>query len=270
MSASEPGSAGRASSAGGRRAARLAGRSTGRVAIVGAGPGDPELLTLKGKRLLEEAEAVVHDRLVAPEIVALAARAELVDAGKTPGRPGMSQPEIDALLVRLAREGKRVVRLKGGDPTVFGRISSELEALVAAGIPFEIVPGISSAIAAPAYAGIPVTDRRYASAVALVTATQEDGKDAALDWAALARIPTVVVLMGAARIESACRALLDHGAAPDRPAAAIEWGTTSRQRVVSSRLGDLARDVGAAGLGAPLAIVVGDVAALAERYRWFR
>lgn len=245
-----------------------AGRA-GRVAIVGAGPGDPELLTLKGRRLLEAADAVVHDRLVTPEIVALARNAELFDVGKLPGVATTKQEEINALLVRLAREGKLVVRLKGGDPMVFGRTSSELEALVTASIPFEVVPGVTSAIAAPAYAGIPVTDRRYASAVAFVTATQEDGKTDALDWAALAQMPTLVVLMGAARVNAVARALLGNGVDPARPAAAIEWGTTSRQRVVRSRLGDLARDVREAGLGAPLVIVVGEVAALGERYAWF-
>ena len=241
----------------------------GTVAIVGAGPGDPELLTLKGRRLLEEADVVVYDRLVGPEIVALAAHAERIDAGKQPGVPGMKQDEIDVLLVELARKGKRVVRLKGGDPMVFGRTSSELEALVEAGIHFEIVPGVSSAIAAPAYAGIPVTDRRYASAVALVTATRMEDMPTALDWSALARIPTVVVLMGAARIESVTQELLRNGVPASRPAAAIEWGTTSRQRVVRSTLGTLAADVRTAGLGAPTTIVVGEVAALSDRYAWF-
>lgn len=240
----------------------------GRVSIVGAGPGDPELLTLKGRRLLESADAVVHDRLVAREIVDLARGAERHDVGKLPGAPATAQDEIDALLVRLAREGKRVVRLKGGDPFVFGRTASELDALVEAGIPFEIVPGVSAAIAVPAYAGIPVTDRRYASAVAFVTAVQAPESDP-LDWSALARIPTLIVLMGAARLDSVVGDLVSHGADPARPAAAIEWGTTPRQRAVTSNLGDLARDVRAAGLGPPLLIVVGDVVALAERYRWF-
>jgi len=243
---------------------------SGRVAIVGAGPGDPELLTLKGRRLLEEADIVIHDRLVAPEIVAFARTAERIDAGKLPGASATAQEEINALLVRHAREGKRVVRLKGGDPMVFGRTSSELEALVVAGISFEIVPGITSAIAAPAYAGIPVTDRRLASAVAFVTATQEDGTTNALDWVALARMPTLVVLMGAARVDRVTRALLDEGVDTARPVAAIEWGTTGRQRVVRSTLGTLARDVREAGLGAPLVMVIGDVAALADRYAWFR
>ena len=243
----------------------------GWVSIVGAGPGDPELLTLKGRRLLSEADAVVYDRLVAPEIVGLARpEAERIDAGKQPGGKAMAQADIDALLVRLAREGKRVVRLKGGDPMVFGRTSSELEALVGAGIPFEIVPGVTSAIAAPAYAGIPVTDRRFASAVAFVTATREDGAPTALDWSALARMPTLIVLMGAVRLEDTVRTLLQHGAPANRPAAAIEWATTSRQRVVHACLADLSRAVQDRGLGAPLTIVVGDVAALGERYAWFK
>ena len=145
--------------------------SRGRVSIVGAGPGDPGLLTLRGRELLVSADAVVHDRLVSPEIVALARDATRYDVGKLPGRAREQQAAIDSLLVDLAYEGKRVVRLKGGDPFVFGRSGSELDALVAAGIQFEIVPGVTAAIAAPAYAGVPVTDRRYGGAVVIVTAT---------------------------------------------------------------------------------------------------
>lgn len=180
----------------------------------------------------------------------------------------MAQEQIDTLLVRLARAGKRVVRLKGGDPTVFGRVSSELETLVAAGIPFEIVPGVTSAIAGPAYAGIPVTDRHLSSAVAFVTAVQHEGAEE-LDWSALARIPTVVVLMGAARVEFVTASLLQNGADPALPAAAIERATTLRQRVVLSTLGALAGEVRAVGIDAPVLFVIGEVAALARRYAWF-
>lgn len=239
----------------------------GRVFIVGAGPGDPGLLTLRGRDLLASADVVVHDRLVAPEIVALA-RGERIAVGKTPGRSLAQQTAIDALLVRLGRAGKSVVRLKGGDPFVFGRSGSELDALIAARIPFEIVPGVTSAVAAPAYAGVPVTDRRFAGAVVFVTASSAD--DAApIDWSAVARVATVVVLMGGARVSEIVERLLAHGVPPSRPAVAIEWGTTARQRVVESTLAALARDVAAARLTSPVTFVVGDVAALAARYRWF-
>jgi len=247
----------------------------GRVSIVGAGPGDPGLLTVKGRRLLRAADAVVHDRLVAPEIVALARTAERYDVGKSPGNGrsgdsprGTQQAAIDTLLVRLAREGKRVVRLKGGDPFVFGRTGSELDALVAAGVPFEIVPGVTSAIAAPAYAGVPVTDRRHSSGMVVVTATRGADSSGALDWSAVARIPTVVVLMGGARAEEVTAALLRHGVPAERPAVAVERATTARQRVVRSTLGALASDMAAAAIGSPVTIVVGEVASLSDRYRW--
>jgi uroporphyrin-III C-methyltransferase len=242
--------------------------SRGRVSIVGAGPGDPGLLTVRGRELLRSADAVVHDRLVSPEIVALARRATRYDVGKLPGRAGAQQAVIEALLVDLALTGQHVVRLKGGDPFVFGRSGSELDALVDAGIPFEIVPGVSSAIAAPAYAGVPVTDRRYAGAVVIVTATQAADDPVPVDWSAIAKVPTVVVLMGAARADGVAGALLANGVPPERPAVAVQWGTTQRQRVVRSTLGALARDMADAGLGSPATIVVGEVASLAARYRW--
>lgn len=238
----------------------------GRVFIVGAGPGDPGLLTVRGRELLRTADAVVHDRLVARAVLALG-QGERHDVGKAPGKAATQQAAIDALLVRLAREGKRVVRLKGGDPFVFGRSGSELDALIAAGIPYEIVPGVSSAIAAPAYAGVPVTDRRVASAFVVVTATHGESAPV-LDWSAIARIPTVVVLMGGARVSETLDRLTLHGVPPSRPAIAVEWGTTSRQRVVGSHLASLAREMSAAGLTSPVTIVVGEVAAFADRYAW--
>lgn len=241
--------------------------SRGRVFIVGAGPGDPGLLTVKGRGLLRAADAVVHDGLVAPRIVALAHRAERYDVGKSRGNAAAEQDAIEALLVRLGREGKRVVRLKGGDPFVFGRTGSELDALVSAGIPFEIVPGVSSAIAAPAYAGVPVTDRRAASAFVVVTATQGGGAPG-IDWSAIARVPTIVILMGGARVARTLDRLIEQGIPPSRPAIAVEWGTTPRQRVVGCTLGVLAREMAAAGLASPVTIVVGEVAAFAARYGW--
>ena len=242
--------------------------SRGRVSIVGAGPGDPGLLTLRGRELLVSADAVVHDRLVSPEIVALARDATRYDVGKLPGRAREQQAAIDSLLVDLAYEGKRVVRLKGGDPFVFGRSGSELDALVAAGIQFEIVPGVTAAIAAPAYAGVPVTDRRYGGAVVIVTATQAVDDPVPVDWSAIARVPTVVVLMGAAHWDSVADALMRGGVPAERPAVAVQWGTTRRQRVVRSTLAALGRAMAHARLGSPVTIVVGEVASLAARYRW--
>ncbi len=239
----------------------------GHVFIVGAGPGDPGLITVRGRDLLRSADVVVHDRLVAPEIVALA-QGERIDVGKTAGKAGPQQAAIDALLVRFARQGKTVVRLKGGDPFVFGRTGSELDALVAAQVPFDIVPGVTSAIAAPAYAGVPVTDRRFAGAVVFVTASHA-AEASPIDWSAIARVPTIVVLMGGARVAAVTERLAANGVAAARPAVAIEWATTSRQRVVESTLGALARDMAAAGMASPITIVVGEVASLAARYRWF-
>lgn len=222
---------------------------------------------MRGRELLQRADAVVHDRLVAPEIIALA-RGARYDVGKRPGKSAPQQNAIDALLVRLARAGKDVVRLKGGDPFVFGRSGSELDALVAAGVPFEIVPGVTSAIAAPAYAGVPVTDRRFAGAVVFVTAAQ--AKEASpLDWSAIAHVPTIVVLMGGARVAEVAGRLLANGVPAERPAVAVEWATTARQRTVESTLGGIAGHMADAGLRAPVTIVVGEVASLAGRYRWF-
>lgn len=238
----------------------------GRVWIVGAGPGDPELITMKGQRVLAEADDVVHDRLVAPEILDLAPRAVRHNVGKGP-REGTPQHEIDALLVRLAGDGRTVVRLQGGDPTIFGQLSSELGALSAAGIPFEVVPGITSVTACAGYAGIPLTDRELSSGFAVVTASRRaDAPEP--DWAALARMPTLVVLMGTRRVERFSAALLEAGLDPARPVAIVENGTTERQRVVMSTLGTLASDAREARIVAPAAFVIGEVARLHERFAW--
>ncbi len=248
-----------------RRVGERRGR-VGRVHLVGAGPGDPGLLTVRGRHLLRTADAVVHDRLIGRGILALA-RGVRYNVGKLPGKTAAQQKAIDALLVRLALQGERVVRLKGGDPFVFGRAGSELDALVAAGIPFEIVPGVTSAIAVPAYAGVPVTDRRLASAFVVVTAVQGESAPP-IDWDAIARVPTVVVLMGGARIAAVAERLVAAGLRAERPAMAVQDGTTARQRVVRSTLGGLARDMAAAGIRSPVTVVIGDVATLADRYGW--
>lgn len=243
------------------------------VALVGAGPGDPELLTLKAARLLSEAEVVLVDRLVDPRILEHCPDAEIVDVGKTSWTgTAPRQEEINAQLVAYAQAGKRVVRLKGGDPFVFGRGSEEAEALVEAGLAFEVVPGISSAIAAPAYAGIPVTARGVTQDVCVVTGHLEpDDPASRVRWQALATGPgTLVILMGHDRLALIAAGLVKHGRSKDTPAACIENGTTVAQRVVVSTLEHLAADVASAGLKAPVATVVGDVVRLREKLDWFR
>ena len=228
------------------------------VALVGAGPGDPDLLTVRAARLLAGADVVVHDALVADSVLALAApTAELIDVGKRPGA-GVAQDLINLLLVRLAREGKRVVRLKGGDPFVFGRGGEEAVALAEAGIVCEIVPGITSAIAAPAAAGIPVTYRGLAASFTVVTGHRQHG-ETPVNWAALAQAGgTIVVLMGVAQRGEIAAALLAGGLPADTPVAAVGSATTGEQTVVRCRLTDLAHTA----VHAPATIVIGPVAAL--------
>ena len=245
-------------------------RPPGIVYLVGAGPGDPGLLTRRGAELLERADVVAYDRLVHPDVLKLAVKAELIDVGKTPGRPATAQEEINELLVEHAREGKVVVRLKGGDPFVFGRGGEEAEACADAGVPFEIVPGITSAIAGPAYAGIPLTHRAHASWAAVATGHEDPAKESsALDWDALARAPTAVFLMGVQRLDEIARRLQDAGRRPDTPVAVVSWATWPRQRVVRSTLGRVGRDVADAEMSPPAILVVGDVAAGSQRLDWF-
>jgi uroporphyrinogen III methyltransferase/synthase len=241
---------------------------SGIVHLVGAGPGDPGLITAAGREALERADVVVHDRLGTEALLGLCrAGAELVDAGKAPGRAAMTQEEINAALVEHGRRGRRVVRLKGGDPFVFGRGGEEAEALAAAGVPFTVVPGVTSAIAAPAAAGIPVTHRGVATSFTVVTGHEDPGKPSEqTDWAALAAVPgTLVILMGMGRLGDIAEALLAAGRPADEPAAAVQWGTTPRQRSAVATLGTLARRVEEGGLGPPAVVVVGEVAALAPR-----
>lgn len=244
----------------------------GIVWLVGAGPGDPELATLKAKRLIESADAVVYDRLVDGRLLGYARRdAELIDVGKIPGKRVNRQEDINRLLIRLAREGKRVARLKGGDPFVFGRGGEEAEALAAEGLRFEVVPGVTSAIAAPAYAGIPLTHRRMASSFTVVTGSEDPDKpDSAVDWQALARGGgTIVVLMGQANLRAIAEALMRFGRAPGTPVALVQWGSEPYQRTLTGTLGDIADRAAEAGIGAPAVTVVGDVARLRETIRWF-
>jgi uroporphyrinogen III methyltransferase/synthase len=244
----------------------------GFVSLVGAGPGDPGLLTLAGRDRLERAEVVVYDRLIDPSLLDYAAAAaERVYAGKAADAKALTQDEINALLVERGRAGRRVVRLKGGDPFVFGRGGEEALALAAAGVPFEVVPGVTSAVAAPAYAGVPVTHRGLASSFAVVTGHEDEDKpESSVDWRALATsVDTIVVLMGGAALAGVASALVAGGRAADTPCVSIEWGTTTQQRSVAAPLGEIAGAVKAAGLGSPLLTVIGRVAELREHISWF-
>src|SRR5262245_5579640 len=240
----------------------------GCVALVGAGPGDPGLMTVRGLAALRRAEVVVYDRLVDPRLLDEAPACALrIFVGKASGAHTLPQEEINALLVAHARRGRRVVRLKGGDPYVFGRGGEEAEALAAAGIPFEVVPGVSSAVAAPAAAGIPLTHRAVASSFAVVTGHEDERRAAGrVDWSRLATaVETLVILMGLENLPRIARALIDAGRAAETPVALVERGTTSAQRVVIGRLDTIAGLAVSAGVRSPAVIVVGDVVALRQR-----
>jgi len=250
-----------------------AGRRRGRVILVGAGPGDPDLITVRGLHALREADAVVYDSLAPPELLRLARPdASLHDVGKrghdAPTRP---QPEINALLVELARGGRTVVRLKGGDPFVFGRGGEEASACVEAGLEVEVVPGISSALAALAYAGIPVTDRRHSASFAVVTGHKDPTRVAAeTRWEALATaVDTLVILMGMRNLEELVRRVLAGGRDPRTPAAVVMNGTLPGQKVVVAPLDELVARARAAGVASPAAVVIGDVVRLRETLAWF-
>jgi len=240
----------------------------GTVALVGAGPGDPGLITVRGRDLLRDAEVVVYDRLVHPKLLDEAPPdARLVFAGKACGVHALSQDVINALLITEARQGRRVVRLKGGDPFVFGRGGEEALALAEAGIPFEVVPGVTSAVAVPAAAGIPLTHRGVASSVAVVTGHSDaGGVSPPVQWARLAgAVDTIVVLMGLANLRRIACELIAHGRDPRTPVALVERGTTEAQRTVTATLDDLARGSAGLGLEPPVVAVIGDVVALRER-----
>lgn len=247
-------------------------QENGRVFIVGAGPGDPELLTLRAARLLEGAEAVVYDRLISDQVLSLCPpHCRRIYAGKSAGRHTLTQEEINHLLVELAREGLQTVRLKGGDPFVFGRGGEEALALAEAGVPFEIVPGVSSAVAGPAYAGIPVTHRGLAASVTFVTAHEDPAKpDRQVDYEALARINgTLVFLMGARSIGRITHALIEAGMAADTPVAIVENATTERQRTIRCSLENAPIFAEREEISPPAIVVVGEVAALSDELAWF-
>jgi len=242
----------------------------GSVVLVGAGPGDPGLLTLNALRALQEGDVILHDRLVSDEVLKLARRdATRISVGKTAGMHSVSQQQIHELMVGHARAGRRVVRLKGGDPFVFGRGGEELEALRAAGIEYEVVPGITAAIACAAYAGIPLTHRQRAQSLRLVTAHCGESVDS-LDWESLARQrQTLAFYMGAGRLAVIADRLIEQGAPADTPVAIIENGSRADQRVTGARLVELAEIAARGGIRSPALLVVGEVAALAGELYWF-
>jgi len=256
---------------------------SGMVALVGAGPGDPGLITLRGARLLEQADVVVYDYLAAPRLLAHAPNAEHLFVGKQASKHSMTQDQINALLIDKARNGHKVVRLKGGDPFVFGRGGEEAEALKQAGIRFTVVPGITAAIAGPAYAGIPVTHRDFNSSFTLITGHEKEeiykdeeakSRKAAtgssdLDWSAIARLPCVAFYMGVKSLPRISSKLIENGMSPDTPAATIQWGTTPKQRTCVATIGTIAEAVKAARITAPAITIVGKVVTMRDTLNWF-
>ncbi|BBL74331.1 siroheme synthase CysG [Methylomagnum ishizawai] len=244
----------------------------GFVSLVGAGPGDPDLLTLGALRAMQEADVVVYDRLVSPEVMALVRNdAEKIYAGKESSRHTLPQDQINALLARLAKQGRRVVRLKGGDPFIFGRGGEEIETLMEEGIPFQVIPGITAASGCAAYAGIPLTHRDHAQAVTFVTGHLKQGGIGELDWERLARPgQTLVIYMGLQGLPQIRAALIGHGCAPDTPAALVQQGTTRHQRVITGTVDNLPGLVADAGVSAPTLVIVGGVVGLHGKLAWFQ
>lgn len=245
---------------------------SGFVYIVGAGPGDPKLLTIRGLECIQQADVILYDRLVNAELLKHAkTNAELIYCGKEPGEHGMIQDEIHRTLVEQANLGKRVLRLKGGDPFVFGRGAEEAAILRQADIPFEIVPGISAGIAAPAYAGIPVTHRDHAASFAIVPGhgRAEKGNDF-LNWSALAQIDTVAFYMSVGNISHITKSLIANGRSETTPVAVIEWGTTENQRTITGTLATIAQDIQQHQISNPSMILVGDVVNVREEIAWFK
>ncbi|MFC4075771.1 uroporphyrinogen-III C-methyltransferase [Salinithrix halophila] len=243
----------------------------GKVYLVGGGPGDPELITLKGVRAIREADVILYDRLINNELLNHARPgADLIYCGKLPDYHTMKQETINKFLIKHAASGKVVTRLKGGDPFVFGRGGEEAQALAKNGIPFEVVPGITSGIAAPAYAGIPVTHREYGSTFAFVTGHRKEGEDEELKWESLAKgIDTLAIYMGVKNLPYIQERLLSHGKSPKTPVALVQWGTTGEQRTVTGTLNTIAEEALRHEVTNPTLIVVGEVVRLREKIAWF-
>ena len=243
----------------------------GKVYLVGAGPGHPDLITLRGKECIQKADVIIYDYLASPFFLKYASEtAELLYVGKKEGHHTLPQPEINSLIIKKARQGLTVIRLKGGDPFIFGRGGEEAEALVKENIPFEVVPGVTSAIAAPAYAGIPLTHRDFTSTLAFVTGHENPSKkESNINWGALAKgIGTIVFFMGVKNLPNITRELMSHGMPSDMPVGLIRWGTTPHQMTVTGTLDTIVDRVKAAGLKAPAITVVGRVVKLRETLKW--
>lgn len=243
----------------------------GKVYLVGAGPGDPGLLTLKAKKVLEEAEVVIYDYLANKKFLDFCKEdAEKIYVGKKGGAHTLPQEEINKLLIKKAKEGKVVVRLKGGDPFLFGRGGEEVEALVEENIPFEVIPGITSAIAVPAYAGIPVTHRNYTSTLAIITGHEAEGKEESrIDFSALAKIGSLVFLMGVKNLPYIVKRLIEEGKSLETPVAVIQWGTLPKQKTAEGTLENIVERVKERGITAPAIIIVGEIVKLREKFNWF-
>jgi len=244
----------------------------GKVFLVGAGPGDPKLITVYGMECIQKADVIIYDRLVNEELLKYAKdEAELIFCGKQPGKHQIIQDQIHELLMEKASQGKTVTRLKGGDPCIFGRVGEEAEILAEQGILYEMVPGITAGIAAPAYAGIPVTHRDYASSFAIVTGHSRAGKEEdQLNWPALAGIETIAFYMGIGNLPYIASRLIENGKSPETKAAIIQWGTTSKQKTVTGSLKDIEVRALEAGITHPAIVLVGNVVGLREKLRWFQ
>jgi uroporphyrin-III C-methyltransferase len=242
----------------------------GKVYLVGAGPGDPDLITVKGLKCIQEADVILYDRLVNKELLTHAKpEADLMYCGKLPDYHTMQQETINAFLVKLAKKGKVVTRLKGGDPFVFGRGAEEAEALVKNAIPFEVIPGITAGIAAPAYAGIPVTHREAGASFAIVTGHRRAGAEEQTKWESLKGIDTLAIYMGVSNLPYICGQLIHYGKSEQTPVALVEWGTTEKQRTVTGTLGTIVTIAQKEQVQNPSMIIVGEVVRFREKIKWF-
>jgi uroporphyrin-III C-methyltransferase len=244
----------------------------GKVYLVGAGPGDPKLLTVKAVEVIKQADVLIYDRLgVSDEVLNMAEKAEKIFVGKRTGLHEVPQDQITKIIVEKAKEGGKVVRLKGGDPFIFGRGGEEAEALVAEGIEFEIVPGISSSVAAPMYAGIPLTHRDYAASVAIITGHRAGDAEKPVDWVKIANsVDTMVILMGVESLEGIVGKLLAGGINPQKPVAMIESGTLPQQRTLIATLGTIIEEAKKQQIKPPSVILIGEVATLGRKLAWFK